>query len=131
MEKINELLGIADKAVASTKTQTATVIPRPQTNEEDEDDFKYSRENLYHIIERGQDALSGILQVAQETDHPRAYEVAGQLLKTNAENTEKLVNLQTTKKKLKEAAQPERVTNYNSLFVGSTQELQQLIKNKK
>ena len=131
MEKINELLGIADKAVASTKTQTATVIPRPQTNEENEDDFKYSRENLYHIIERGQDALSGILQVAQETAHPRAYEVAGQLLKTNAENTEKLVNLQTTKKKLKETAQPQRVTNNNSLFVGSTQELQQLIKNKK
>ena len=131
MEKINELLGIADKAVASTKTQTATVIPRPQTNEENEDDLKYSRENLYHIIERGQDALSGILQVAQETDHPRAYEVAGQLLKTNAENTEKLVNLQTTKKKLKEADQPQRVTNNNSLFVGSTQELQQLIKNKK
>ena len=131
MEKINELLGIADKAVASTKNQTATVIPRPQTNEEDEDDFKYSRENLYHIIERGQDALSGIMQVAQETDHPRAYEVAGQLLKTNAENTEKLVNLQTTKKKLKEADQPQRVTNNNSLFVGSTQELQQLIKNKK
>ena len=128
MEKINELLGIADKAVASTKHQTVTVIPRPQT---DEDDFKYSRENLYHIIERGQDALSGILQVAQETDHPRAYEVAGQLLKTNAENTEKLVNLQTTKKKLKEADQPQRVTNNNSLFVGSTQELQQLIKNKK
>ena len=131
MEKINELLGIADKAVASTKTQTATVIPRPQTPDVDEDDFKYSRENLYHIIERGQDALSGILQVAQETDHPRAYEVAGQLLKTNAENTEKLVNLQTTKKKLKEADQPQRVTTNNSLFVGSTQELQQLIKNKK
>ena len=104
------------------------MIPRPQT---DEDDFKYSRENLYHIIERGQDALSGIMQVAQETDHPRAYEVAGQLLKTNAENTEKLVNLQTTKKKLKETDQPQRVTNNNSLFVGSTQELQQLIKNKK
>ena len=131
MEKINELLGIADKAVASTKTQTATVIPRPQTDDVNEDDFKYSRENLYHIIERGQDALSGILQVAQETDHPRAYEVAGQLLKTNAENTEKLVNLQTTKKKLREADQPQRVTNNNSLFVGSTQELQQLIKNKK
>ena len=131
MEKINELLGIADKAVASTKTQTATVIPRPQTNEEDEDDFKYSRENLYHIIERGQDALSGILQVAQETDHPRAYEVAGQLLKTNAENTETLVNLQTTKKNLKETDQPQRVTNNNSLFVGSTKELQQMIINKK
>ena len=131
MDKINELLGIADKAVASTKTQTATVLPRPQTEDVNEDDVKDSRENLYHIIERGQDALSGILQVAQETDHPRAYEVAGQLLKTNAENTEKLVNLQTTKKKLKEVDQPQRVTNNNSLFVGSTQELQQLIKNKK
>ena len=128
MEKINELLGIADKTVASTKHQTVTVIPRPQT---DEDDFKYSRENLYHIIERGQDALSGILQVAQETDHPRAYEVAGQLLKTNAENTEKLVNLQTTKKKLRDIEQPQRVTNNNTLFVGSTKELQQIIKNKK
>ena len=128
MEKINEILGIADKTVASTKHQTVTVIPRPQT---DEDDFKYSRENLYHIIERGQDALSGILQVAQETDHPRAYEVAGQLLKTNAENTEKLVNLQATKKKLKDIEQPQRVTNNNTLFVGSTKELQQIIKNKK
>ena len=128
MEKINELLGIADKTVASIKHQTVTVIPRPQT---DEDDFKYSRENLYHIIERGQDALSGILQVAQETDHPRAYEVVGQLLKTNAENTEKLVNLQTTKKKLRDIEQPQRVTNNNTLFVGSTKELQQIIKNKK
>ena len=128
MEKINEILGIADKAVASTKHQTVTVIPRPQS---DEDDFKYSRENLYHIIERGQDALSGILQVAQETDHPRAYEVAGQLLKTNAENTEKLVNLQTTKKKLRDTEQPQRVTNNNTLFVGSTKELQQIIKDKK
>ena len=128
MEKINDLLGIADKTVASTKHQTVTVIPRPQT---DEDDFKYSRENLYHIIERGQDALSGILQVAKETDHPRAYEVAGQLLKTNAENTEKLVNLQTTKKKLRDIEQPQRVTNNNTLFVGSTKELQQIIKNKK
>ena len=128
MEKINELLGIADKTVASTKHQTVTVIPRPQI---DEDDFQYSRENLYHIIERGQDALSGILQVAKETDHPRAYEVAGQLLKTNAENTEKLVNLQTTKKKLRDIEQPQRVTNNNTLFVGSTKELQQIIKNKK
>ena len=128
MEKINEILGIADKTVASTKHQTVTVIPRPQT---DEDDFKYSRENLYHIIERGQDALSGILQVAQETDHPRAYEVAGQLLKTNAENTEKLVNLQTTKNKLRDIEQPQRVTNNNTLFVGSTKELLQIIKNKK
>jgi len=131
MEKINEMLGIADKKTVASTHQTVTVIPRPQSSDINEDDFQYSRENLYHIIERGQDALSGILQVAQETDHPRAYEVAGQLLKTNAENTEKLVNLQTTKKKLRDIEQPQRVTNNNTLFVGSTKELQQIIKNKK
>ena len=131
MEKINELLGIADKKTVASTHQTVTVIPRPQTEDVDEDDFKYSRENLYHIVERGQDALDGIMQVAQETEHPRAYEVAGQLLKTNADNVEKLVNLQTTKKKLRETDQPQNVTTNNSLFVGSTKELQQLIKNKK
>ena len=124
MEKIDELLGITEKAVVTTTPS----IPRVQTTNEDNDDFKYSRENLYHIIERGQDALDGILQVAKETDHPRAYEVAGQLLKTNAENTEKLVNLQSTKKKVTEASGPKNVTN--ALFVGSTAELQKLIKGK-
>jgi hypothetical protein len=124
MEKIDEILGIAEKTV----TPSVPAIPRVQTTDEDDDDFKYSRENLYHIIERGQDALDGILQVAKETDHPRAYEVAGQLLKTNAENTEKLVNLQTTKKKVTEVSGPKNVTN--ALFVGSTAELQKLIKGK-
>ena len=127
MEKLDELLGIAG-AVASTPSPTVPAIPRPQTTDEDDDDFKYSRENLYHIIERGQDALDGILKVAQETDHPRAYEVAGQLLKTNADNAEKLVNLQTTKKKVSEVSGPKNVTN--ALFVGSTAELQKLIKDK-
>ena len=124
MEKIHDLLGITEKAVVTTTPS----VPRVQTHNEDDDDFKYSRENLYHIIERGQDALDGILQVAKETDHPRAYEVAGQLLKTNAENTEKLVNLQTTKKKVNETSGPKNVTN--ALFVGSTAELQKLIKGK-
>ena len=126
MEKLDEVLGITEKAVAVTSS--TPLVPRTQTEDEDNDDFKYSRENLYHLIERGQDALDGILQVAKETDHPRAYEVAGQLLKTNAENTEKLVNLQTTKKKVTEVSGPKNVTN--ALFVGSTAELQKLIKGK-
>ena len=128
MDKLDELLGIANGVVASTPSPTTPAIPRTQTEDEDNDDFKYSRENLYHIIERGQDALDGILQVAKETDHPRAYEVAGQLLKTNADNAEKLVNLQTTKKKVTEVSGPKNVTN--ALFVGSTAELQKLIKGK-
>ena len=126
MEKLDEVLGITEKAVAVTSS--TPLVPRTQTEDEDNDDFKYSRENLYHIIERGQDALDGILQVAKETDHPRAYEVAGQLLKTNADNAEKLVNLQTTKKKVTEVSGPKNVTN--ALFVGSTAELQKLIKGK-
>jgi len=126
MEKLDEVLGIAEKAVAVTSS--TPLVPRTQTEDEDNDDFKYSRENLYHLIERGQDALDGILQVAKETDHPRAYEVAGQLLKTNADNAEKLVNLQTTKKKVTEVSGPKNVTN--ALFVGSTAELQKLIKGK-
>ena len=128
MDKLDELLGIANGVVASTPSPTTPAIPSTQTEDEDNDDFKYSRENLYHIIERGQDALDGILRVAQETDHPRAYEVAGQLLKTNADNAEKLVNLQTTKKKVTEVSGPKNVTN--ALFVGSTAELQKLIKDK-
>ncbi len=126
MEKLDEVLGITEKAVAVTSS--TPLVPRTQTEDEDNDDFKYSRENLYHLIERGQDALDGILQVAKETDHPRAYEVAGQLLKTNADNAEKLVNLQTTKKKVTEVSGPKNVTN--ALFVGSTAELQKLIKGK-
>ena len=126
MEKLDEVLGIAEKAGAVTSS--TPLVPRTQTEDEDNDDFKYSRENLYHLIERGQDALDGILQVAKETDHPRAYEVAGQLLKTNADNAEKLVNLQTTKKKVTEVSGPKNVTN--ALFVGSTAELQKLIKDK-
>ena len=126
MEKLDEVLGITEKAVAVTSS--TPLVPRTQTEDEDNDDFKYSRENLYHLIERGQDALDGILQVAKETDHPRAYEVAGQLLKTNADYAEKLVNLQTTKKKVTEVSGPKNVTN--ALFVGSTAELQKLIKDK-
>ena len=126
MEKLDEVLGITEKAVAVTSS--TPLVPRTQTEDEDNDDFKYSRENLYHLIERGQDALDGILQVAKETDHTIAYEVAGQLLKTNADNAEKFVNLQTTKKKVTEVSGPKNVTN--ALFVGSTAELQKLIKGK-
>ena len=129
MEKINDLLGIAEPIV--TPQKTVTVIPRHSTDNIDDDDFKYSRENLYNVIERGQDALEGILQVAQESQHPRAYEVAGQILKTNADNAEKLVNLQATKKKLQDSDQPKQVTNNNTLFVGSTAELQAIINKKR
>jgi len=92
-------------------------------------DYEYTRGNLYSIIEKGQEALNGILELAQESEMPRAYEVAGQLIKNVADATDKLIDLQ---KKLKDIDEqkvkgPTNVTN--ALFVGSTAELSKLSKN--
>ena len=96
-----------------------------------ENDYKYQRENFYNLVERGQNAVEGILELAKESDHPRAYEVAGNLIKQVAEVTEKLGDLQEKMRKLKEVPDtaPQNVTN--ALFVGSTAELQRMIKGKK
>ena len=96
-----------------------------------ENDYKYQRENFYNLVERGQNAVEGILELAKESDHPRAYEVAGNLIKQVAEVTEKLGDLQEKMRKLKEVPDtaPQNVTN--ALFVGSTAELQKMIKGRK
>ena len=130
---IDEALGVIDPvekelSVASNKT----VVPRPSDNLEDLDaDYKYQRENFYNLIERGSDAIEGILEIARESDHPRTYEVAGNLIKQVAEVTEKLGDLQEKMKRLKEVPNtaPKNVTN--ALFVGSTAELQKVLREKK
>ena len=93
-----------------------------------ERDYEYQRQNFYNLVERGTDAVDGILELAKESDHPRAYEVAGNLIKQVAEVTEKLGDLQEKMKKLKEVPNnaPKNVTN--ALFVGSTAELQKMLK---
>ena len=103
-------------------------IPRIVEDEDVDSDYKYSRENFYNLIERGQDAIDGILDIAKEGEHPRAYEVAGQLIKNVSEVTERLVELQEKMKKLKEVPEtgPKNVTN--ALFIGSTKELQKMLK---
>ena len=91
-------------------------------------DYEYTRANLYSLIEKGQEAINGIMELAGESDSPRAYEVAGQLIKNVADTTDKLIDLQ---KKLKEVEEDTikttNVTN-NALFVGSTDELSKLLK---
>ena len=93
-------------------------------------DYDYTRGNLYSIIEKGQEAINGILELAQESEMPRAYEVAGQLIKNVADATDKLMDLQ---KKLKDVEEEKQIkgpsTVNNALFVGSTAELQKLLKN--
>ena len=82
---------------------------------------------MYGLVERGQDAIEGILDIAKESEHPRVYEVAGQLIKTVGETTEKLIDLQAKMKELdKDASLPNKVQN--NLFVGSSTELQRLLK---
>ena len=95
-----------------------------------ESDYEYQRQNFYNLVERGTDAVEGILELAKESDHPRAYEVAGNLIKQVAEVTEKLGDLQEKMRKLKEVPNnaPKNVTN--ALFVGSTAELQKMLKEK-
>ena len=126
-EKINEALGIVD----DIKNEDNKIIPRPEGDDEKEIDYKYSRENFYNLIERGQDAIDGIITLAKESEHPRTYEVAGQLIKNVAEVTEKLGDLHLKMQKLKELPDkgPKNVTN--ALFVGSTTELQKMLKNNK
>ena len=92
-------------------------------------DYEYTRGNLYSIIEKGQEALNGVLELAQESEMPRAYEVAGQLIKNVADATDKLLDLQKKLKDIEEETQAKGPTNVtNALFVGSTAELSKLLK---
>ena len=92
-------------------------------------DYEYTRGNLYSIIEKGQEAINGILELAQESEMPRAYEVAGQLIKNVADATDKLLTLQQKLKDVNEdKVEKGPTTVNNALFVGSTAELQKLLK---
>ena len=106
------------------------VSPVVNENQDIDNDYEYQRQNFYNLVERGNDAIEGILELAKESEHPRTYEVAGNLIKQVAEVTEKLGDLQEKMKKLKEVPDnaPKNVTN--ALFVGSTAELQKMLKDK-
>jgi len=92
-------------------------------------DYEYTRGNLYSIIEKGQEAINGILELAQESEMPRAYEVAGQLIKSVSDATDKLMDLQKKLKDVEEETQHKGPSTVNNaLFVGSTAELQKMLK---
>ncbi len=121
-QKLDDILNIE-----STIKKETQVVKLPSRHENMETDYKYARENLYGLVERGQDAIEGILQLSKETEHPRAYEVAGQLIKTVGETAEKLIDLQQKLKKL-EGEDAKVGTQHNHLYVGSTSELQKFLK---
>ena len=106
--------------------------PVVNNNDNENNDFQYARENLYHIIERGRDAMDELLEIAKAEESPRAFEVFGQLLKNMTDSQEKLMELHQKKQKLENDGERQEVTKAqnvtNALFVGSTAELLKLVK---
>ena len=129
-ERVNEILGLDQpKEPVSTKEFQAPVPRKEDKAKTDVDnDYEHSRENYYNLIEKGQEAIEGILDIAKEGQHPRAYEVAGQLIGQVANTVDKLQDLQKKLKDLKELPKSANANIKNALFVGSTAELQKMLK---
>ena len=130
-DKVNEILGLepAKTPVVEEKEFKAPVIRTEEKDKEDVDnDHKNSREYYYNLIEKGQEAIEGILDVAKEGQHPRAYEVALAGIKNVADTVDKLQDLNKKLKDLKELPKSASNNIKNALFVGSTAELQKMLK---
>lgn len=130
-DTLDNTLGITD----IVEKQLEVVSPKPKpvvktNNNELENDYKYQRENFYQLVERGQDAVQGILDLARESEHPRAFEVAGNLIKQVADTVDKLQDLQGKLKSLKDVPNKTNTNIKQALFVGSSKELHTLLKNK-
>ena len=129
---IDKALGVVEKLATPLSNYDAPSKSKPivTLGDDIDDDYKYQRDNFYNLVEKGSAAIEGILELAKEGEHPRAYEVAGNLIKQVSEVAEKLGDLQEKMRKLKEVPNnaPKNVTN--ALFVGSTAELQKMLKGK-
>jgi len=134
-KQLDKTFNIAPTEVVVEEKEVETPkvgIQKPdRLNKDDIDkDYEYTRGNLYSIIEKGQEAINGILELAQESEMPRAYEVAGQLIKSVSDATDKLMDLQKKLKDVEEETQHKGPSTVNNaLFVGSTAELAKLLKN--
>jgi len=125
-DTLNKILGLSE--VEDKKEFKPPVVRDKDKSKPDVDkDYNYSREAYYDLIQKGQEAIDGILSVAKEGEHPRAYEVAGQLIKSVGDTVDKLQDLQKKLKDLKELPKTADTKIQNALFVGSTAELQKML----
>ena len=130
-DDLNETFNVSGDIV-STEVVKPDIEKKSSISSEDiKKDYEYTRGNLYSLIEKGQEAINGILELAQESEMPRAYEVAGQLIKNVADATDKLMELQKKLKDVEEEVNKGPTNVTNALFVGSTAELSKLLKNTK
>ena len=130
-EDLDKALNIESSIVEVEKSSTSIDIPIDVSSSRSDDiikDYEYSRANLYSLIEKGQEALNGIMELAGVGGSPRAYEVAGQLIKSVGDVADKLIDLQKKVKEVEEdVSKTTNVTN-NAVFIGSTSELSKLLK---
>jgi len=127
-DDLNETFNVSDDIVKAEVVKKE--LNNLKSNSDDvKKDYEYTRGNLYSIIEKGQEALNGVLELAQESEQPRAYEVAGQLIKSVSDATDKLMDLQKKLKDVEEEKQSKGPSTVNNaLFVGSTAELAKMLK---
>ena len=129
-EELDDAFNVSGEIVPTESTEVGITKPERHERNDIEKDYEYTRGNLYSITEKGQEAINGILELAQDSEMPRAYEVAGQLIKSVSDATDKLMDLQKKLKDVEEETQQKGPnTVNNALFVGSTAELAKLLKN--
>ena len=128
---LNDAFNVSSEIVSTETSEeiTNSKIDKISSSVDDiKKDYEYTRGNLYSLIEKGQEAINGILELAQESEMPRAYEVAGQLIKNVADATDKLMDLQKKLRDVEEEKQKGPTNVTNALFVGSTADLAKLLK---
>lgn len=127
-DAIEKALNVETSIVKDDSTNIQKI--EPSSNNDIKKDYEYTRANLYSLIEKGQEAINGIMELAGESDSPRAYEVAGQLIKSVGDVTDKLIDLQKKLKDVEEESGTKTTNNVtnNALFVGSTSDLSKLLK---
>ena len=133
-KNVNDILGIEKKSeVTITDFEQPAPVPKKidETKDDIDNDYSHSRDNYYNLIDKGNESIEGILDIAKEGQHPRAYEVAGQLIGQVAQTVDKLQDLQKKLKDLKEVPGKTTANIKNALFVGSTNELQKMLNRKK
>ena len=129
--RIDEILEITSLVPSPEMKPNSLPRVKPKVDGKDDDiDYNYARENYYNLIERNQDAVEEMLEIAKQSEHPRAFEVVGQLIKSGLDANKELMALHKTKKELSVERGTQTLVN-NAVFVGSTAELQKLLKVKR
>ena len=127
---LNKVFGDEPSDLQKHVEETKSIIKKSETPDVQQD-YEISRAQLHNLVMKGQEAVDGILDVARASDHPRAYEVAGQLIKHVADTTDKLIDLQGMMKELDKEDKKGPSTINNTMFVGSTADLQKMLKKQK